>query len=170
MLKGFFDFRRQISITLDILVVIGSFVVAYFIRSFILKFIPFGEPIELGNYWELMVVITFLWWWIFSLQGAYAFDRFTSLSQEIKTVFKTVFFGTLILLSGAFLLKIYFPARSLIVIFAAANFSLLVLEKTVIYYIISDLKKRGYHKKPVIIVGTGEGLILAESFFTFIFI
>ena len=85
MLKGFFNFRRQISITLDILVVIGSFVVAYFIRSFILKFIPFGEPIELGNYWELIVVIAFLWWWIFSLQGAYAFDRFTSFSQEINT-------------------------------------------------------------------------------------
>ena len=156
MFKGFFDFRRQIAITLDILVVIGSFITAYFVRLLILEFIPFGQPIELGNYWELIVVIAFLWWWIFSLQGAYASNRFASLSQEIKTVFKTVFFGTLILLSGAFLLKIYFPARTLIVIFAGVNFSLLVLEKTVIYYIISDLKKRGYHKKPVIIVGTGE--------------
>ncbi|HDY67918.1 MAG TPA: sugar transferase [Candidatus Scalindua sp.] len=156
MLKGFFNFRRQISITLDILVVVVSFVIAYFIRSFILKFVPFGESIELGNHWELIVVITFLWWWIFSLQGAYALDRFTSLSQETKTVLKTVFFGTVILLSGAFLLKIYFPARTLIVIFAGVNFSLLVLEKTVIYYVVSDLKKRGYHKKPVIIVGTGE--------------
>lgn len=156
MFKGFFDFRRQIAITLDILVVIGSFVAAYFIRSFILKFIPFGQPIELGNYWEVMVVITFLWWWIFSLQGAYTSDRFTSLSQEIKTVFKTVFFGTLILLSGAFLLKIYFPARTLIAIFAGVNFSLLALEKTAIYYIISDLRKKGYHKKAVIIIGTGK--------------
>jgi len=156
MFKGFFNFRRQIAITLDISVAISSFIAAYFIRLLILKFIPFGQPIELGNYWELIVVIAFLWWWIFSLQGAYVFDRFTSLSQEIKTVFKTVFFGTLILLSGAFLLKIYFPARTLIVIFAGVNFSLLVLEKTVIYYIISDLKKRGYHKKPVIIIGTGE--------------
>ena len=156
MLKGFFNFRRQIAITFDILASISSFVVAYFVRLLILKFIPFGEPIELGNYWELMVVIAFLWWWIFSLQGAYAVDRFTSFSQEIKTVLKTVFFGTLILLSGAFLLKIYFPARTLIVIFAGVNFSLLILEKTAIYYIISDLKKRGYHKKPVIIVGTGE--------------
>nr|MQY69321.1 hypothetical protein [Bacillota bacterium] len=156
MFKGFFSFRRQIAITLDILVVISSFVAAYFIRSFILKFIPFGQPIELGNYWEVVVAITFLWWWIFSLQGAYTLDRFTSLSQEIKTVFKTVFFGTLILLSGAFLLKIYFPARTLIVIFAGINFFFLVLEKTAIYYIVSDLRKRGYHKKPVIIVGTGK--------------
>ncbi len=156
MLEGFFNFRRQIAITLDILVVIGSFVAAHFIRSFILKFIPFGQPIELGNYWEVMVVIIFLWWWIFSLQGAYTSDRFTSLSQEIRTVFKTVFFGTLILLSGAFLLRIYFPARTLIVIFAGVNFSLLVLEKTAICYMTSGLRKRGYHKKPVIIIGTGK--------------
>ncbi len=156
MLKGFFNFRRQIAITLDIFVVIGSFVIAYFARSFILKLIPFGEPIELGNYWELMVVITFLWWWIFSLQGAYAFDRFTSLSQEIKTVFKTVFFGTVILLSGAFLLKIYFPARSFIIIFAVVNLLFLVLEKTAMCYLTKELRKKGYHKKPVIIVGTGE--------------
>ncbi len=156
MFKEFFSFRRQIAITLDILVAISSFIAAYFIRLFILKFIPFGQPIELGNYWELIVVITFLWWWIFSLQGAYTFDRFTSLSQEIKTVFKTVFFGTLILLSGAFLLKIYFPARTLIVIFAGINLLFLILEKAVMCYLTNELRKRGYHKKPVIIVGTGE--------------
>ncbi len=156
MFKGFFNFRRQITITLDILVVIGSFVAAYFVRSFILKFIPFGEPIQLGNYWELMVVIAFLWWWIFSLQGAYAFDRLASLSQETKTVFKTVFFGTLILLSGAFLLKIYFPARSFIIIFAGVNLLFLVLEKTAMCYLTNELRKRGYHKKPVIIVGIEE--------------
>ena len=156
MFKGFFNFRRQIAITFDILVTIGSFVAAYFIRSFILKLIPFGQPIELGSYWELIVVITFLWWWIFSLQGAYAFDRFTSLSQEIKTILKTVFFGTLILLSGAFLLKIYFPARTLIVIFAGINLLFLILEKAVMCYLTNELRKRGYHKKPVIIVGTGE--------------
>jgi len=156
MLKGFFDFRRQITIILDILVVVGSFIAAHFIRSFILKFIPFGAPIQLANYWEVMVVIIFLWWWIFSLGGAYTSDRFTSLPQEAKTVFKTVFFGTLILLSGAFLLKIYFPARSLIVIFAGVNFLFLALEKTAIYYLINYLRKKGYHRKPVIIVGTGR--------------
>ncbi len=156
MFKGFFNFRRQIAITLDILVAISSFIAAYFTRLLILKFIPFGQPIELGNYWELIVVIAFLWWWLFSLQGAYAFDRFTSLSQEIKTVFKTVFFGTLILLSGAFLLKIYFPARTLIVIFAGINLLFLILEKAAMCYLTNELRKRGYHKKPVIIVGTGE--------------
>jgi len=156
MLKEFFSFRRQIAVTLDILVVIGSFVVAYFIRSFILKFIPFGEPIELGNYWELIVVIAFLWWWIFSLQGAYASNRFTSLSQETKTAFKTVFFGTLILLSGAFLLRLYFPARSFIIIFAGINLLFLILEKTGMCYLTKELREKGYHKKPVIIIGTGE--------------
>jgi len=156
MFKEFFNFRRQITIILDILVVVGSFVAAHFIRSFILKFILFGAPIQLANYWELMAVIIFLWWWIFSLGGAYTSDRFTSLSQEAETVFKTVFFGTLILLSGAFLLKIYFPARSLIVIFAGVNFLFLTLEKAAVYYLINYLRERGYHRKPVIIVGTGR--------------
>ena len=156
MFKDFFRFIRQISIVSDILTTVGSFIAAYFIRLSILKIIPFGEPIQLGNYWEVMVVIIFLWWWIFSLEGAYSSDRFTSLSEEVKTVFKTIFFGTLILLSGAFLLKIYFPARSLIVIFAGVNFFFLTLEKTTIYYLINYLKKKGYHRKPVIIVGTGR--------------
>jgi len=161
MFKDFFRFLRQISIVSDVLTTVGSFIIAHFIRLFILKIIPFGKPIQLGNYWEVMVVIIFLWWWMFSLEGAYGSKRFTSLSQEIKTVFKTVFFGTLILLSGAFLFKIYFLARSLIVIFAGVNFSFLMLEKTAIYYIISDLRKKGYHKKAVIIIGTGKK---AENF------
>jgi len=156
MFRGFFNFRRQIAITLDIVVVVGSFVAAHFLRLFILRFIPFGAAIQLANYWELMVVIVFLWWWILSLGGAYGADRFTSISGEVGTVFKTVFFGTLILLSGAFLLKVYFPARSLIVIFAGVSFVFLSLEKTAIYYLINHLRERGYHRKPVIIVGTGK--------------
>lgn len=154
MFKDFFRFQRQISIVSDVLTTVGSFIIAYFIRLFILKIIPFGKPIHLGNYWEIMVVIIFLWWWIFRLEGAYGSKRFTSLPQEIKTVLKTVFFGTLILLSGAFLLKIYFLARSLIVIFGGVNFFFLTLEKTAIYYLINYLRKKGYHRRRVIIVGT----------------
>jgi len=156
MLKEFFNFRRQITITVDILAVVGSFIAAHLIRSLILMFIPFGAAIQLATYWELMAVIVFLWWWILSLGGAYTSDRFTSLSEEVATVFKTVFFGTLILLSGAFLLKVYFPARSLIVIFAGVSFLFLVLDKIVICYLINHLRERGYHRKPVIIVGTGK--------------
>jgi len=156
MLKEVFEFRRQIVITLDILVVVGSFVAAHFLRLFILRFIPFGAAIQLANYWELMVVTVFLWGWILSLGGAYGADRFTSISGEVGTVFKTVFFGSLILLSGAFLLKVYFPARSLIVIFAGVSFLFLVLDKIVICYLINHLRKRGYHRKLVIIVGTGK--------------
>jgi len=156
MFKDFFRFLQQISIVSDVLTTVSSFVAAYFIRLLMLKVIPFGAPTQLVDYWELTLVIMFLWWWIFGLQGTYTSNRFTSLSQEVKTVFKTVFFGTLILLSGAFLLKIYFPARSLIVIFAGVNFLFLTLEKTAIYYLINYLRERGYHRKPVIIVGTGK--------------
>ena len=118
MLKDFFRFLRQISIISDVLTTVGSFIAAYFIRLLILEIIPFGGPTELTDYWEFILVIIFLWWWIFSLQGAYTSGRFTSLFQEIKAAFKTVFFGTLVLLSTAFLLKLYFPPRSLIIIFS----------------------------------------------------
>ncbi len=159
MFKEFFGFLRQISIVSDVFTTVGSFIAAYFIRLSILKIIPFGAPTELVDYWELVLVVIFLWWWIFSLQGAYTSGRFTSLSQEVKTTFKTVLFGTVILLSGAFLLKLDFPhfaPRSLVIIFGGVNFSLLALEKTAIYYLVDNLKKKGYHRKPVIIVGTGR--------------
>jgi len=156
MFKDFFRFLRQISIVSDVLTTVSSFIAAYFIRLLILKVIPFGASTELVDYWELALVIMFLWWWILSLQGAYTSERFTSLRQEVKTAFQTTFLGTLILLSGAFLLKLYFPPRSLIVIFAGVNFSFLMLEKTAIYYLVGYLRKKGYHRKPVIIVGTGR--------------
>ena len=156
MLKDFFKFLRQISIISDVLTTVGSFIAAYFIRMLILEIIPFGGPTELTDYWEFVLVIIFLWWWIFSLQGAYTSGRFTSLFQEIKAAFKTVFFGTLILLSTAFLLKLYFPPRSLIIIFAGVNSLFLALEKMAIYNLVNRLRRKGYHRKLVIIVGTGR--------------
>ncbi len=155
MFKDFFRYLRQISIISDVFTTLSSFIAAYFVRLSILKIIPFGAPTELVDYCELVLVIIFLWWWIFSLQGTYSSGRFTSLRQEVKIAFQTTFLGTLILLSGAFLLKLYFPPRSLIVIFAGVNFSFLTLEKTAIYYLVAYLRKKGYHRKPVIIVGTG---------------
>lgn len=155
MFRDFFRFLRQISMVSDVLTTAGSLVVAYFARLLILKIVPFGGPTELTDYWELILVIIFLWWWVFSLQGTYNSERFISLPQEIKTTFKTVFFGTLILLSGAFLLKLQFPPRSLVIIFAGVNCALLTMEKTLIYYLVDYLRRKGYHRKPVIIVGTG---------------
>ena len=71
MFKDFFRYLRQISIVSDELTTVSSFIAAYFIRLLMLKVIPFGAPTELVDYWELALVIMFLWWWIFSLQGAY---------------------------------------------------------------------------------------------------
>jgi len=163
MFKDFFRFLREISIVCDTLTTVSSFVAAYFIRLAILKIIPFGAPTELADYWELVLVVVFLWWWIFSLQGAYTSEWFTSLRQEVKTAFKTIFFGTLILLSGAFLLKLQSPPRSLILIFAGVNFSFLTVQKTAIYYLVDYLRKKGYHRKSVIIGGTGRKAVTGRN-------
>jgi len=72
MFKDFFRYLRQISIVSDVLTTVSSFTAAYFIRLLMLKVIPFGAPTQLVDYWELALVIMFLWWWIFSLQGAYS--------------------------------------------------------------------------------------------------
>ncbi len=147
---------RPIAMIADMLAVLLSFVAAYQMRLYVLRVVPFGAETELGEYYGLVLSIVLLWWGIFNLQGAYSSSRFTSMAEECNGVIKTVCLGTLIILSGAYLLKTSFPPRSIIVMFALVNTLFMCMDKYVVYQWFCCLRRYGYHKSTALIVGTGE--------------
>ena len=80
-------------------------------------------------------------------------DRiFRQPSWFIKSSFFTIFaFGTIV-----FLLKLEFVSRIFFGLLILTSFTLLLIEKVIIFYIMHSIRKRGYNYRRIIIVGTGK--------------
>jgi lipopolysaccharide/colanic/teichoic acid biosynthesis glycosyltransferase len=161
MIRKHARLSRQFAITLDAFTVILAFVISFYIRRALIFLIPFGLRVSLSDYALLMVIIPIIWWTLLNIQDAYTWQRFTSLWAEYKRVLKTTISGTLILTLLAFIFRLQKLPRSLIGIFAFVVFLMLILEKTLLYYMMGQLRKRGFNRKKALIVGTGE---LAHEF------
>lgn len=161
MLEQHARLTRQFAITIDVFTVSAAFVLSFYLRRVILFLIPFGSDVSLHDHISLLMVIPFIWWVLLNMQSAYTWQRFTSLKIEYRAVFRTTVFGTLILLAVFFIFRINKFPRSLIVLFAIVCFSLLILEKTLLYYTIGQMRRHGRNRKKVLVVGAGE---LAREF------
>ena len=145
---------------LDVGVTFLAYVLASYFRNFLLYFYEFGSPVHWHDSWDILLAILLVWRGLFGFQEAYTNQRFTSFRTEIVIIFKTVFMGTLIILTFAFLIKSNVP-RSLIFIFALVNLVFLWTEKSILYQVIRYLRKQGKNIKRVLVLGAGD---VARSF------
>ena len=144
----------------DTLVTVFSFIAAVYVRAAALKLHEFGTPIVWSDYWVIAIIIILVWRGLLGYQEAYLGQRFTSLRSEILVVTKTVIFGSLIVLTVAFMIQSKVP-RSLIVMFAVVNWSLLCIEKALLYQFIQNIRRRGKNIKKALLLGTEE---IAKAF------
>lgn len=139
---------------LDMLVTILSFIVASYVRNASLNLYEFGGIAYWNNYLVILIIIILVWRALLGYEEAYIGQRFTSLKSEILVVAKTVFFGTLIVLTIAFMIKSNVP-RTLIGFFAIVNLVMLSLEKVLLYQFIKYLRNQGKNIKKVLVLGAG---------------
>jgi exopolysaccharide biosynthesis polyprenyl glycosylphosphotransferase len=140
---------------IDTLVTILSFVLAGYIRNAFLSIYEFGTVASWFSYPIILIMIILIWRGLFGYQEAYLSQRFTSLKSEILIVIKTVLFGSLIVLTIAFMIKSKVP-RSLIALFAVVNLGLLSLWKIVLHQFIKYVRKQGENIKKVLVLGAGD--------------
>ena len=140
---------------LDVGVTFASYIYAVCLRNELIRFYPFGNPVNWHTHWEILVAILLIWRGLFGFQEAYVGQRFTSLKADLLVVVKTVLFGTFIVLTFAFLIKSNIP-RTLIFIFAIVNLIFLFGEKALLYQSIGYLRKQGKNIKRVLVLGAGD--------------
>ena len=144
----------------DALTTLVSFWLAYHLWSLVIRLWPVllnGGMVSFDHaYFMIMMASAIIWVLIFRSQGAYSYQRFTSFVTEIKIIGKTVFAGVLILIALLFVFRtVYFP-RTLVVLFLVVNFSLLTMEKLLLFVIAKVVRERGKNRKIVLVVGTGD--------------
>lgn len=152
-------------IFLDNIVTILSFFIAIYVRNASLNIYEFGTTVEWNQHLLILLIIVIVWRGLSGYQEAYTGmrytslqyvgQRYTSLRTDILIVFKTVLFGSLIVLSIAFFIKSDVP-RTLIAFFGVINFIILSLEKVLLHHFARYLREKGKTIQNVLVLGTGD--------------
>lgn len=155
-----------LKIVLDAVLINLTFILAYFFRFRVLLFITPGTIPILEEYLNVLVFITLVWLAIFKIAGLYEGKKFTSLMDEIATLFLGVSLATLILLGLLFLYREFWFSRLVIVNAWWIALFLLGLARIVLFESRRILRLRGWGIKRTLILGAGEmGNVLALKIF-----
>ena len=87
---------------------------------------------------------------------AYSFQRFTSLTTEYSVVLRVSVIGILLSIAIAFFANLISLRRTFFLVSFFVILLLLILEKTLLFYAARFVRKRGYNRRRVIVVGAGK--------------
>ena len=150
-------YHRRLVQAVDAFTTAGSFVVAFSLWERFQRLTGFGIPIRVTtDDIALIVGFSLLWVIIFNRLGAYSFQRFASLWKELTNVVKTTIIGVCLFFAAHYFLRFGHIPRTYIIAFAFVNFLFLAIEKTTLFYVAKELRKRGINRKRVLLIGNGD--------------
>jgi len=165
MIKEYEAFLKKIMAFIDVLVVAGSFILAYFLRENIYSYykldlfpsrVVMGGIYPLDKYLWLLLIVLPVWYGLLSFQGLYEFFRTKRFTEIVWIIMKTGFLATLITGTFIFIFKLTYVSRIFIVLFSAISVTSLSLEKAILIqgFRHAGLSENNY--KHLLVVGTGR--------------
>jgi len=165
MIKEYEAFLKKMMIFADLLIVAGSFILAYFIRANIYSFykldlfpskVVMGTIPTLDRYLWLLLIILPVWYGLLSLQGLYESFRTKRLTETAWIIVKTGFLATLITGTLFFILKLTYVSRIIMALFSLISISFLTLEKVLLIQGFKHARIGENNYKHLLVVGTGK--------------
>ena len=155
------SFRRQILMAIfklsDVLIMIGSFIMATIIFSYPVGTISIDEflhiRIKAGNF-ILVFVLILLWHITFTLAGLYRSRRLSTLKAEIKEVVKASTIGTFLIYIISILFRISLINPLFLVGFWAATTISTIIIRITLRFMLEQLRRKGHNLRYALIVGT----------------
>jgi len=138
----------------DMVILSLSWFLSYWTRT---KLVPlFGYQINpLASYIKALPIIIISWIGGGYLYGLYRRRKDITPLEEIQTFIKSVLLGAGIVMSIAFLFREFYLGRSVVLLFNIYTFFLLGIFRLIYHKVERELRKRGYGRRNVIIVGAG---------------
>ena len=140
---------RRSLIAIDLAVVGGSFLVAYFLRDHV----GAGELRPLGHYAWLLVAALVIWSACLRAFGFYRSARYRGRIEVLAQLAKAHALGALVLLSVLFIARRWEISRLLTQLFLAMSFVALAAEKLALLTVLRRLRARGRNFRRALIVG-----------------
>lgn len=143
---------NNFQIILDQAMVAISLLVAYWLR-----FLDYQDShLSLTSYLPTLILLVPLQFFLYYLLGLYEPRRRKSLSFEIVKVIQANFLSMLILFSLLYLIKAIDYSRQVIILFEIITSILTTIERIVLRIFLNHIRRQGYNKKHVLVIGTGR--------------
>ena len=151
-------YHRRIAQVLDIFTAMISFISAYYFSKVLHNMAPSVLPpnVEIRNFNLLIIfVLSVIYEILFNYEKAYNYQRFTSLLREHIIVLKVCVSGFLISIASIYFLNMNEIPKIILMVFFVVSIFLFAIEKTILFYLASYVRKKGRNRKKVILIGTG---------------
>jgi exopolysaccharide biosynthesis polyprenyl glycosylphosphotransferase len=147
----------------DFLTVLISLYGAYLVWEYIEVnyFTVMIGNVDLFTYRQALiaVLLSIISVYFFKINGAYSYQRFTSIFSELSIILKVITLNTLNLVFLFFLFRYGNVSRTYIAIAFIFMLVFLLIEKSFMFYIAKYIRERGYDNKNILMIGTGNRTI-----------
>jgi exopolysaccharide biosynthesis polyprenyl glycosylphosphotransferase len=139
----------------DICLTAAAFIVAYFIKKYMLP-MPFHGLTTTPNYYIILLLVIIIWYATFSLFNLYVSYRKRIFLHIFWDMVKAVSTAILFLILCMYIFKITDVSRIMMGLFFFLNIGLLALSKGIVYKVLSQYRNKGFNFRNIIIVGSKE--------------
>lgn len=164
MIKEKEQLFRKLLVATDMFVILASFFLAFILRRNIhgiykFDFFPekqlIGELANISSYFNILPFALFVWWLALSFSNLYESSRRKSFFEIIWRILKSGVFVMVVFATAAFIFKLNFISRSLIVFSFSITSLLLIIERWFLVVFLRYIRKKGYNYRNILLVGTG---------------
>lgn len=141
---------RNLTILLDILVVLIAFLLAHYFSSMV------GGGGENYEYALVLLIVFPIWFGLFAYFNLYSSLRTRSLSDVLFAVVKIHFSGAIAASSILYLTAHHGSSRIFFGFFVLISLVLICIEKASVKLFLSAIRKRGYNFRHILIIGDNE--------------
>lgn len=143
---------NNIQVILDAAIVVIALVLSYWYRFLNYQ----GTYLNFNNYIPFLLLLVPLYFFLYYTLGLYEPGRRKSISKEVGKVIQANLLIMLVLFSLLYLIKEIDYSRQVLILFVIITSILTTFERAILRLIISNIQKKGYNKKQVLVIGTGR--------------
>lgn len=168
MLSDKEKFIQNVLKFVDLIVLYMAFPLAYYIDEFI-RHITFwnvkayatsasvsGLIYFASKYWIMFVAFPLIWWGLYNLNRVYHEYRTRAFKKLVWIIFITSIWSSFVCGSLVFFFKFELASRLFFLIYSGTAFSLIILEKAIMLFVLDRIHSKGYNQENLLIVGTGN--------------
>lgn len=166
MLREHDDVIRKALAIFDAFIISIAFLIAFTLRVrfhdfYKINLIPgqklvsdFG-PLSISDYMIVLFFAVPIWLISLHINGVYRRLRTRTSSEIVLMVIKAALLSVVSFGAAAFLFKLKFVSRAFFIIFMGLSFSMIMVEKLTIYFVMLTARRQGHNYRRLLVVGTG---------------
>jgi Undecaprenyl-phosphate glucose phosphotransferase len=156
MLKKYYSVFGPLLRLLDAFILTVCWILSYYLRkNFPLKIMTNTLP-SFEEYWPYAILIILLWGTVFSLNNLYSSQRLTRRTIEAYKVLKAHVLSLMFFVTLTYLVSTYKLSRGVFLYFGFLAGFLLVFVRVSLRNLIRYLRKKGFNRQKVLIIGSGK--------------